>query len=76
MYPSRDMNPIAIDHMRRERLKADLDFLARAEAPGRGLFARLRSFWHTAQTGPGAPAAINARPPAGTNRPVESSGQP
>ncbi len=45
MYPSRDMNPIAIAHMQREREEADLAFLERAEAPGSGLSGLLQLLW-------------------------------
>jgi hypothetical protein len=42
MYPSHDMNPIAIEHMRRERLEADIRFIDRTDQLQSGLLARLR----------------------------------
>lgn len=44
MFPTRDMNPIAIDHMQRERLAADTAFVdKRAGAARSGLFGRMLS---------------------------------
>lgn len=42
MFPTHDMNPIAIDHMRRERLAADTAFVDKQAAAARsGLFGRM-----------------------------------
>lgn len=42
MFPTHDMNPIAIDHMQRERLAADTAFVDKQAAVARsGLFSHL-----------------------------------
>jgi hypothetical protein len=43
MYPNHDMNPIAIEHMWRERLEANVRFVDRINQAGPSHMARLLS---------------------------------
>jgi hypothetical protein len=46
MFPTHDMNPIAVEHMRRERLDADIAFVDRQKRGGLArIFIWLRPDW-------------------------------
>lgn len=71
MYPTYDMNPIAIEHMQRARLETDIRFVDGARTSGPGLLSRLLRMSHGMGMRRPLGALHNMRDPAADPLPDE-----